>query len=45
MILELRERAAAAEGRVNKVLSAMERWRLPMLYMKVYNLIILTNLF
>ncbi|KAJ1432815.1 hypothetical protein B484DRAFT_21193 [Ochromonadaceae sp. CCMP2298] len=35
MILELRERAAAAEGRVNKVLTAMERWRLPMLYMKM----------
>jgi hypothetical protein len=39
MILQLRERGEAAEGRANNVLTAMERWRLPMLYMKVYNLI------
>ncbi|KAJ1402315.1 hypothetical protein B484DRAFT_483758 [Ochromonadaceae sp. CCMP2298] len=35
MILELRKRGEVAEGRANKVLTAMERWRLPMLYMKM----------
>ncbi|KAJ1410497.1 hypothetical protein B484DRAFT_435827 [Ochromonadaceae sp. CCMP2298] len=35
IIAELRERAAAAEGRADKVLTATERWRLPMIYMKM----------
>ncbi|KAJ1432685.1 hypothetical protein B484DRAFT_24768 [Ochromonadaceae sp. CCMP2298] len=43
MILELRKKAAAAERRADKLLTAMERWRLPVLYMKLLRNQFLSN--